>query len=223
VRGFKWIKKFEYLQSLLNAGTAAIFLGIGLPEPKIDDIFKGLQQSNGFFTSKDFLPMVADGSKPGLCACKAAGPKLPELSGNVIVLGAGDTAFDCATSALRCGARKVFVVFRKGSTNIRAVPEEVSRGYVYQISFIFHKFSFFQKVDLAREESCELIPFMTPSKVITKNDKITAVEFYRTEQDENGKWIVDEDQTVRLKANFVISAFGSGLSDNDGNILIWLY
>lgn len=44
----------------------------------------------------------------------------------MIVLGAGDTAFDCATSALRCGARRVFVVFRKGFTNIRAVPEEVS-------------------------------------------------------------------------------------------------
>ena len=56
------------------------------------------------------------------CTCKT---HLPSLHGNVIVLGAGDTAFDCATSALRCGARKVFVVFRKGFTNIRAVPEEV--------------------------------------------------------------------------------------------------
>lgn len=62
-------------------------------------------------------------SMTGMCACKST---LPDLHGNVIVLGAGDTAFDCATSALRCGARRVFVVFRKGFTNIRAVPEEVS-------------------------------------------------------------------------------------------------
>ena len=48
------------------------------------------------------------------------------FTGKVIVLGAGDTAFDCATSALRCGAKRVYVVFRKGFTNIRAVPEEVS-------------------------------------------------------------------------------------------------
>lgn len=47
------------------------------------------------------------------------------MHGTVIVLGAGDTAFDCATSALRCGARRVFLVFRKGFTNVRAVPEEV--------------------------------------------------------------------------------------------------
>lgn len=59
----------------------------------------------------------------GMCACHSP---LPAIHGTVIVLGAGDTAFDCATSALRCGARRVFVVFRKGFTNIRAVPEEVT-------------------------------------------------------------------------------------------------
>jgi len=58
----------------------------------------------------------------GMCACKS---RLPQLHGNVVVLGVGDTAFDCGTAALRCGARKVFIVFRKGFTNIRAVPEEV--------------------------------------------------------------------------------------------------
>ena len=57
-----------------------------------------------------------------MCACKAA---LPVLTGNVVVLGAGDTAMDCATSAIRCGARKVFVCFRKGFNQMRAVPEEV--------------------------------------------------------------------------------------------------
>jgi len=50
---------------------------------------------------------------------------LPSLPRRVLVLGAGDTAFDCATSALRCGASRVTVVFRKGFTTIRAVPEEV--------------------------------------------------------------------------------------------------
>ena len=93
-----------------------------------------------------------------MCACKS---QLPKLSGNVIVLGAGDTAFDCCTSALRCGARRVFVVFRKGFTNIRAVPEEM---------------------ELAREEKCEFLPFMSPKKVIMKGNKIVAMEFYRTEQ-----------------------------------------
>ena len=117
-----------------------------------------------------------------MCACKQQS-ELPSLHGNVIILGVGDTAFDCATSALRwdngvrwaflvlqrnldlfysavffrfkesnicyrnitssskmssprrCGARKVFVVFRRGFSNIRAVPEEVH-------AFVFLKYNF---------------------------------------------------------------------------------
>lgn len=149
----------------MSSGHDAVFLGIGLPEPKLDPIFDGLTEAMGFYSSKSFLPQVSNGSKPGLCACKA-NEALPQLYGNVIVLGAGDTAFDCATSALRCGAKRVFVVFRKGTTGIRAVPEEV---------------------ELAREEKCEFMPFLSPRKVIVKDGKVTGMEFCRTEQDENDK------------------------------------
>lgn len=181
------------VQKLLNEKADAIFLGIGLPQPTLNPIFKGLDETMGFFTSKNFLPRVAEGSKKGVCACKAQAT-LPQLFGNVIVLGAGDTAFDCATSALRCGARKVFVVFRRGVTNIRAVPEEV---------------------ELAKEEKCEFMPFMSPIKVNVKEGRISSMTFCRTEQDEQGKWIEDDEQTTTVKANFIISAFGSGLYEQD--------
>ncbi|XP_069823822.1 dihydropyrimidine dehydrogenase [NADP(+)] isoform X4 [Dendropsophus ebraccatus] len=177
------------ITALKEDGFAAIFLGIGLPEPKVEDVFRGLKPEQGFYTSKDFLPLVAKASKPGMCGCHSS---LPSIKGAVIVLGAGDTAFDCATSALRCGARRVFVVFRKGFTNIRAVPEEV---------------------ELAKEEKCEFLPFLSPRKVIVKGGKISGMEFVRTEQDEDGKWMEDEDQVVQLKADVIISAFGSVLSD----------
>lgn len=88
----------------------------------------------GFYTSKNFLPKVSRASKDpadGSCPCKLNADLLPKLHDNVIVLGAGDTAFDCATSALRCGAKKVFVVFRRGFTNIRAVPEEVRHFHIF--------------------------------------------------------------------------------------------
>lgn len=71
-------------------------------------------------------------------------------------------------------------------------------------------------MDLAREEKCEFIPFQSPKEVILRGGKIAAIEFYRTEQNDDGKWIEDEDQIVRLKADFIISAFGSGLYDTDG-------
>lgn len=114
------------VESVLADGAEAVFIGIGLPQPKPNPIFAGLTSEMGFYSSKSFLPNVSKSSKPGMCLCKSsASSELPKLSGTVIVLGAGDTAFDCATSALRCGAKKVFVVFRRGFSNIRAVPEEV--------------------------------------------------------------------------------------------------
>lgn len=49
--------------------------------------------------------------------------------------------------------------------------------------------------------------------------QIESIEFCRNEQTENGEWIEDADQTTKLKANFVISAFGSVLSERDGRLL----
>ncbi|KAL7639399.1 UNVERIFIED_CONTAM: hypothetical protein RMT77_009900 [Armadillidium vulgare] len=178
------------IEGLKKDGYLSIFIGIGLPESKKIGIFSSLTTDMGFYTSKDFLPLVASASKPGICACKRQ--SLPTLRGNVLVLGAGDTAFDCATSALRCGAKRVFVVFRKGFTNIRAVPEEM---------------------ELAKEEKCEFLPFLSPKEVFVKNGKISSMEFVRTEQTEEGSWIEDEDQIVKLKCDYVISAFGSSLQN----------
>ena len=175
------------IKNMKEKGFDAIFIGIGNPEPKTIPIFSGLDEAKGYFTSKSFLPAVARASKAGMCSCKS---QLPELSGTVIVLGAGDTAFDCATSALRCGARRVFVVFRKGFINIRAVPEEA---------------------ELAKHEKCEFVPFLSPQEVIMKNGRIGGIKFFRTEQEESGRWVDDPEQMTTLKCDFVISAFGSGL------------
>ncbi|XP_059231467.1 dihydropyrimidine dehydrogenase [NADP(+)] isoform X4 [Mustela nigripes] len=177
------------LSTLKEEGYKAAFIGIGLPDPNKNHIFKDLTQNHGFYTSKDFLPLVAKSSKAGMCACHSP---LPSIRGVVIVLGAGDTAFDCATSALCCGARRVSIVFRKGFVNIRAVPEEV---------------------ELAKEKRCEFLPFLSPRKVILKEGRIVAMQFVRTEQDEAGNWHEHEDEIVTLKADVVISAFGSVLSD----------
>ena len=128
------------LESLRAEGHEALFVGIGLPQPNVPPMFHGLTADVGcvrahihkktkknpphlglplnsihfhgrYYTSKDYLPLVSKASKPGMCACKSP---LPQIRGVVAVLGAGDTAFDCATSALRCGAKRVYVVFRKG-------------------------------------------------------------------------------------------------------------
>ena len=37
-------------------------------------------------------------------------------------------------------------------------------------------------------------------------------------QSDDGVWLEDEEQIVRLKANYVISAFGSYLGNEDGEL-----
>merc|ERR1719220_3221520 len=182
------------ITNMKEDGFDAVFIGIGNPEPKTIPMFDGLTENDGYYTSKGFLPKVARASKAGMCACKS---ELPNIYGTVIVLGAGDTAFDCATSALRCGAKRVFVVFRKGFVNIRAVPEEM---------------------ELAKQEMCEFLPFMSPHEVILNpgTNKISHLVLARNEQDEDtGNWFIDEDQLMKKKCDFVISAFGSGLYSED--------
>lgn len=227
-------------------GFKIVFLGFGKPQPKIIGIFEKLKQNHGFYTSKDFLPVVARASKSsfklnsvrlnaprlahetknglsgcgscasssdqtatnrnGCCRSSVSGEslnlsgldELPKLHGRVIVLGCGDTAFDCATSAIRCGASKVYVCFRRGFSNIRAAPEEMS---------------------LAVEEKCEFIPFVAPKTILMTDDqtKIRGMEFYRTElvNDNSDQVEIDEEQIIRLRADFIISAFGSQIDDTD--------
>eukprot|EP00662_Eupelagonemidae_sp_cell21_P030664 gene30664-53051_t len=47
------------LQGLRDEGTAAVFIGTGIPEPNIAPAFRGLTQDHGFYTSKSFLPKAA--------------------------------------------------------------------------------------------------------------------------------------------------------------------
>lgn len=68
---------------------------------------------------------------------------------------------------------------------------------------------------LAIEEKCEFMPFLAPKEVIIKGDRIAGLKCFRTEQLDDGTWIEDAEQEVRLKTDWIISAFGSGLEDQD--------
>lgn len=73
-------------------------------------------------------------------------------------------------------------------------------------------------MELAKEEKCEFLPFLAPREVIMKNGRVVALQFCRTEQMDNGDWVEDEEQVVRIKADYIISAFGSGLTDPVGKL-----
>jgi len=59
------------------------------------------------------------------------------LSGHVVVCGGGNTAMDCARSALRSGAERVTVLYRRGEEEMPAIREEVrearEEGVVFEL------------------------------------------------------------------------------------------
>ena len=80
-------------------------------------------------------------------------------------------------------------------------------------------------MELAREEKCEFMPFLAVHDVSTdEQGRIVGVNFFRNEQNlDSGEWVTDKDQEVRLKCKFVISAFGSNLSDDKGKYINYNY
>lgn len=50
------------------------------------------------------------------------------ISGNVVVVGGGNSAIDCARSALRCGAATVRLVYRRSRDEMPAIPEEIDEA-----------------------------------------------------------------------------------------------
>ena len=83
------------------------------------------------FHSKNFLPNVNENIK--LSKCKE---QIYRLKGHVIVLGIGDTALDCARSALRVGAERVSCIFRRGFNDLRANDELFKPATFEKINFI---------------------------------------------------------------------------------------
>jgi len=177
------------LASLRADGYKAVFVGVGRDKPIVIPEFAAYGVEHGLYTSKDFLPHSCKSSKP-ILAHRTGVTELPQLHGKVIVLGGGDVAADCAQTAFRCGARHVTLVFRKNTTDLRAMPEEVEHMMHEQIDFL---------------------PYCLPKQVILDEatGRVKAVEFYKQEKGLDGQYYTDEDQFIRVKCDFVITAFGA--------------
>ena len=113
------------LESLEKEGYEATFLAFGRPEEIVPDF-----PCQGAKTSKDFLREICEALK-----IKKDG-KLPDFTGKkVLVLGAGDTAMDCANAASRLGGN-VTVAFRKDFKGMRAHPKEVQELLAMGVEFL---------------------------------------------------------------------------------------
>jgi len=60
-----------------------------------------------------------------------------KLTGHVVVLGGGNTAMDCARSALRAGADRVTVAYRRSRAEMPAIAEEVVQAEEEGVELVF--------------------------------------------------------------------------------------
>ncbi|GEM_PF-2236569 len=101
----------------------AIYLGIGLGKPRGLNVpgasLKGIQ------SGLSFLLGINDAS-----AC-------PTFTGHVAVLGGGDVAMDAARVAIRLGAKKVTVFYRRREIDMPANPTEIDEARAEGIDFEF--------------------------------------------------------------------------------------
>ncbi len=125
------IGKLETIDDLLQKGFDAAFLGTGAGLP----LFMSVpgENLNGIYSANEFLTRVNL-----LKANEFPAYDTPVKKGkNVAVIGAGNVAMDSARCALRLGARKVYIVYRRTEHEMPARKEELENareeGIVFKV------------------------------------------------------------------------------------------
>jgi len=114
------------LDDLFSRGYRAIFLGIGCQQGTRLGVPGENPKVAGYKSGIRFLLEVHD---------HVAGLKTISLTGDVVVVGGGNVAMDCARSALRMGADKVHVVYRRTREDMPADAQEVEAALAEGIEF----------------------------------------------------------------------------------------
>ena len=123
------IGKLHTVSELFEAGFDAIFIGSGAGLPRFMRI-PG-ENLNGIYTANEFLIRTN--------LMKAY--RFPEYDtpidvGKIVaVIGGGNVAMDSSRSALRMGAEKVYIVYRRGREELPARHEEVENAEEEGIEF----------------------------------------------------------------------------------------
>lgn len=182
------IGKTLTINDLKNMNFEAIFIGVGAGVPLIPKI-PGLNL-NGVLTANEFLTRTN--------LMKAY--KFPEydtpikIGKNVIVIGGGNTALDSSRVALRLGAEKVIIAYRRSEAEMPARKEEYHHAVEEGIHFKF---------------------LTNPVRLLgDKDSNVKEIEFIKMElgeYDESGRRrpIPIEDSEFKIKCDTLILAVGA--------------
>ena len=123
------IGKTLTIDELFDMGYEAVFVGSGAGLPNFMNIpgeaLKGVYSANEFLTRSNLMKSYLDD------------PDTPIMKGGkVAVVGGGNVAMDAARTALRLGAEKVYIVYRRSMTELPARKEEVEHAQEEGIEFL---------------------------------------------------------------------------------------
>ena len=121
------------LQELIDEhGYDAVFIGAGAGLPRFLNIpgeeLVGIYSANELLTRINLMKAYQD---------SAITPVFSYKDKIVAVFGAGNTALDSARTALRMGAKKVYIIYRRTEAEMPARVEEVHHAREEGVEFIF--------------------------------------------------------------------------------------
>ncbi|MBQ2274831.1 MAG: FAD-dependent oxidoreductase, partial [Clostridia bacterium] len=122
------IGKTLTVDELFDMGFEAVFIGSGAGLPN----FMGIpgEALNGVYSANEFL------TRSNLMKSYLDNPNTPIMKGGrVAVVGGGNVAMDAARTALRLGADKVYIVYRRSMDELPARREEVEHAEEEGIEF----------------------------------------------------------------------------------------
>ena len=122
------IGKTLTVDELFEMGFEAVFIGSGAGLPN----FMGIpgESLNGVYSANEFL------TRSNLMKSYKEKPVTPIMKGGkVAVVGGGNVAMDAARTALRLGAEKVYIVYRRSMEELPARREEVEHAIEEGIEF----------------------------------------------------------------------------------------
>ena len=122
------IGKTLTIDELFEDGYEAVFVGSGAGLPNFMGIpgesLKGVYSANEFLTRSNLMKAYRDD------------PVTPIMKGGrVAVVGGGNVAMDAARTALRLGAEKVYIVYRRSMEELPARREEVEHAEEEGVDF----------------------------------------------------------------------------------------
>ena len=122
------IGKTLTVDELFEMGYEAVFIGSGAGLPNFMGIpgeaLKGVYSANEFLTRSNLMKAYQNN------------PETPIMKGGkVAVVGGGNVAMDAARTALRLGAEKVYIVYRRSMEELPARREEVEHAEEEGIEF----------------------------------------------------------------------------------------